>query len=92
MSAPFRDYVPRRAQRERNAYDFNRRNDNRFFALGWNGVQSKYFFLRSLGWREVQESKKVRWFWGHPIEKSRDCRQIEGRAHPFVPHRHVRAV
>jgi hypothetical protein len=48
------------------SYDFNRRNDNRFFALGWNGVQSKYSFLRSLGWREVQESKKVRWLWVVP--------------------------
>ena len=43
------------------SYDFNPRSDGRFYALGWNGVQGKYDFLRSLGWREVEESKKVRW-------------------------------
>ncbi len=45
------------------SYDFNHRNDAKFHLLGWNGLQSKYEFLRSLGWQELPESKKVRWFW-----------------------------
>jgi hypothetical protein len=45
------------------SYDFNRRKERKLYALGWNGTQRKYDFLRSLGWREVPESKKLRWLW-----------------------------
>ena len=40
----------------------NRKGGTREALCYWrDGVQGKYDFLRSLGWREVQESKKVRW-------------------------------
>jgi hypothetical protein len=45
------------------SYAFNHRSDHRFFALGRNGTQGKYEFLRSLGWNEQRESKKLRWLW-----------------------------
>lgn len=43
------------------SYGFSKRNDGHFYRLGWDGVQGKYDFLRSLGWREVPEAPKVRW-------------------------------
>jgi len=58
------------------SYDFNPRSDSRFYALGWNGVQGKYDFLRSLGWREVQESKKVRWLHVVPHPTVKRCQSI----------------
>jgi hypothetical protein len=45
------------------SYDFNGRGEWKFRALGWDGEQAKYDFLRSLGWTEERESKKLRWLW-----------------------------
>jgi hypothetical protein len=45
------------------SYHFNRQpaHEARFYRLGWDGNQSKYDFLRSLGWTEIVEPQKVRW-------------------------------
>jgi hypothetical protein len=46
------------------SYDFNDNAAWKFRALGWDGEQSKYVFLRSLpGWTEERESKKLRWLY-----------------------------
>lgn len=45
------------------SYDFNGRGEWKFRALGWDGKQGKYDFLRALGWTEERESKKLRWLW-----------------------------
>ena len=38
------------------SYDFNKHGEWKFRALGWDGTQGKYDFLRSLGW--VEERRK----------------------------------
>lgn len=43
------------------AYDFSKSAEHRFYALGWNGKEPKYQFLRRLGYRERVVAKKVRW-------------------------------
>ena len=45
------------------SYNFNKRSESKFYALGWDGKQGKYSFLRSLGWIEHREAIKSRWLW-----------------------------
>jgi hypothetical protein len=45
------------------SYQINRRAsfEARFYRMGWDGRQSKYGFLRGLGWKEAMEPAKLRW-------------------------------
>jgi hypothetical protein len=43
------------------SYNFNRKSDKKFYALGWDGEEGKYAFLRRLGWTEHTEAIKTRW-------------------------------
>ncbi len=45
------------------SYQFNHRFDNKFAALGWDGVQPKYDFLRQNGWIEAEELRKKKYIW-----------------------------
>ena len=48
------------------SYSFNRKSDKKFYALGWDGEEGKYAFLRRLGWTEHTEEIKTRWLWIEP--------------------------
>lgn len=45
------------------SYMFNRKSEKKFTALGWDGHEGKYEFLRRLGWTEKTETAKTRWGW-----------------------------
>jgi len=45
------------------SYGFTKRLEKKFYALGWDGKQGKYEFLRSLGWVEQKEPPKTKWAW-----------------------------
>ncbi|HTZ47410.1 MAG TPA: hypothetical protein VMH20_07455 [Verrucomicrobiae bacterium] len=45
------------------SYMFNKRFEPRFIALGWDGKEGKYSFLRRLGFSEHEEKPKLRWLW-----------------------------
>jgi hypothetical protein len=45
------------------SYQFNKKNDKKFYDLGWDGQEGKYDFLRRLGYTEQSEAIKDRWLW-----------------------------
>jgi len=45
------------------SYDFSKRSEWKFRALGWDGKQTRYDFLRRLGFTEHLEAVKLRWLW-----------------------------
>jgi hypothetical protein len=47
------------------SYMFNKKSEKKFIALGWDGHEGKYEFLRRLGWIEKTETPKNRWGWRH---------------------------
>src|SRR5271155_10325 len=49
------------------SYQFNEKNEDKFYLLGWDGQEGKYEFLRRLGYSEQTEAVKARWLW---IEKA----------------------
>jgi hypothetical protein len=67
------------------SYQFNRKpsTERRFFALGWDGIEGKYDFLRRLGFIEKTEPTKGKyvWFEGERRQELRKhCR------FPFLPY------
>lgn len=52
------------------SYEFNKRSDDRFYALGWDGQEAKRRFLLARGWRQEVESRKIRWYYSvHAFRK-----------------------
>jgi hypothetical protein len=45
------------------SYNFNKRSEGKFLALGWDAIEPKYAFLRRLGFSERTESIKGKYVW-----------------------------
>jgi hypothetical protein len=57
------------------SYDFSKRRETKFYAIGWNGVERKYKFLRRLGYIGHVESVKSRYvlFMGRRKKQLEKC-------------------
>jgi hypothetical protein len=45
------------------SYNFNKKSEQKFYDLGWDGAEKKYDFLRRIGCTEQVEAQKNRWLW-----------------------------